>query len=402
MRRFLAAVAAFVLLSACAAPSPVDENVAAAPPTRSTSGALAIFPILDAEAGPSENLVYSPASVDQAFGLLRLGASGNTAAQLDAILPAPRNADYLRNDKRDVEVRLANALFLSDTFRFRETFERAASERYDATSERIDFTRKEAAAKRINAWASAATEQLITEVVTPQGIDDDQAAILANALYFDGKWANKLVSQRTRPFLFGNGGEKPFKFVGDVQSRKLVERDGWQALRLPYRNERYVMDIVMPEERAVMPQAPTIARIQAIAEALNAAEARLVDVLIPQFEVDYSTGLIEALKAIGLTAPFSETQADFGAMVEPGERGVVVDKVQHITKLQVFDEGTRAAAVTTLSIIPTSARIYETPPVPFVADRPFVIVIRDLEAGEILFIGRIADPQPFEPEVQEP
>lgn len=367
---------------------------------REASGALALFPILDREAGPDKNVVYSPASVDQAFGLLRLGASGDTAAQLDAILPAPRSADYLRTDKDDVEVRIANALFLSDDFRFRESYLVSARRRYDATAQAIDVAKPDASAKQINSWADKATEGLIPEVISPSAITPDLVAVLANALYFDGKWQQKLLHGSTRDFLYGDGSERPFKFVGDVQEQKLVETGGLTALRLPYRNTRYAMDIIVPSKRGVMRTAPQTDRIESMGKALDAATPRPVDIAIPQFEVEYDTGLVPTLQALGLTLPFQKDRADLSALVEPGQTPVWVSDVRHLTKLQVFDEGTRAAAVTTVSIITTGSRIYRVKPVPFVADQPFVIVIRDLQEGEVLFIGRIADPQEFTPEVE--
>lgn len=89
-------------------------------------------------------------------------------------------------------------------------------------------------------------------------------------------------------------------------------------------------------------------------------------------------------------------------MAQPGQRPLYVDQFRHIAKLQVFDIGTRAAAVTVMRIVPTAARIEREEAMNFVVDRPFIAVIRDLERDEILFLGRIADPQPFEPEVEGP
>jgi len=74
-----------------------------------------------------------------------------------------------------------------------------------------------------------------------------------------------------------------------------------------------------------------------------------------------------------------------------------VKDATHITKLQVYEDGTKAAAVTVLRIVPTAARLAREQPLPFVVDRPFVAIIRDLRTGAVLFIGRIADPQPFTP-----
>ncbi|RGP41470.1 Antitrypsin [Altererythrobacter insulae] len=399
MKRLLCVL---VPLALAACVTPVSHNnqidfVSAESP----SGAMALLPLLDADAGADKNVVYSPASVDQAFGLLRLGAKADTAAELDRILPAPANADFLRSDKDDVEVRLANALFLSKDFDFNRAFVSAAKSRYDATTQAVDFEAPEATSDTINAWADEATDGLIPKVMAPEAIKPEMIAVLANALYFDGKWETKLTGGDKRKFLFGDGSEKDFVFVGKVLSLKAAKIDGWQAVRLPYSNDRYAMDVIMPDQRRVMDEALSPARIAKFGNALDTAEAQLTDLLIPQFEVDYETSLIAPLKALGLIAPFTDGMADLSGLAESGQRNIIVSDARHVTKLQVFDVGTRAAAVTTISIILTAGRVFETPPVPFHADRPFMFVIRDLETDTILFVGRIADPQEFTPEVEE-
>lgn len=391
---------ATLALAACSTPSKEDSALGMTT-TTGASGAMALFPILDAEAGPGENIVYSPASVDQAFGLLHIAARGDTSAELERILPAPRSAKFLQSNEKDVEVRLANALFLSDAFEINRSFVETAERRYDATTQSVDFRQAQQTAETINDWADEATDGLIPEVMTPDAIKPEMIAVLANALYFDGKWQTKLKSQQQKPFLFGDRRDEDFQFVGEILSLPLVREGDWTAVRLPYRNERYVMDVIMPQTRKIMDEAPSPAVISRVADALADADEVMVDFLIPQFEVDYSAGLIPTLKALGLTAPFTDGVADLSGIAASGQRNIVVSDVRHVTKLQVFDEGTRAAAVTTISIILTAGRTFEKKPETFHADRPFMIVIRDLEADAILFVGRISDPQPFEPVVEE-
>jgi serine protease inhibitor len=127
----------------------------------------------------------------------------------------------------------------------------------------------------------------------------------------------------------------------------------------------------------------------------------LVALELPRFEIDYDIGLIEPLQALGLTLPFDTDRADLSAMAEPGQKPLYVKDATHITKLQVFEDGTKAAAVTTLRIVPTASRLAREDPIPFVVDRPFVVIIRDLQSRQILFLGRISTPQPFTPEAPE-
>ena len=391
--------AAALALGACSARTGPPQS--AGPGGGGGGGALALFPILDAGAEKSENVVISPASIDLAFGLLHAGARGGTQAQLETLLPPPENPLGFESDNDDVRVTISNALFLDDRYRFRDSYVSQVRKTYEAEAIPTDFTDKTGAAGTINRWADKATEGLIPEVITPGAIQADMVAVLANALYFDGLWETKLMSSRQHPFLFGNGTEKAFTFVGETFDTPYAKVDGWEAIRLPYRSDRYAMDIIMPGEREIMAKAPPLEFIERMKRELDGDETEFVQVEIPQFETDFSISLNETLVALGLTLPFDEVNGDLTGMAEPGQRPIVVSDVRHVTKLQVYDEGTKAAAVTTISIVVTGARILPKEPIPFRADRPFIAVLRDLDRDAVLFIGRISDPQPFDPAVAE-
>ncbi|WP_324741525.1 serpin family protein [Tsuneonella sp. CC-YZS046] len=386
-------------IAACAPAPEAGDPVRGEPPAAvapGKHGALALFPMLDAEAGRDENIVYSPASVSQAFGLLALGAGGETLAQLEAVLPSPADAHALESNERDVEVSLANALWLSKDFRFRDSYLAAARNRYDATAERIDMLQPAASADRINAWSNKETKGLIPSFISPDGITPDLVAVLTNAIYFEGKWQQKFTGGGKEPFLFGDGHEEPFHLMSQEMQRASAEKGGWRVLRLPYSNPRYAMDVIMPAQRKVMETAPPLDRIDMLSRAVEKAEPRPTRVRLPRFEIAWEDGLIPSLKALGLTLPFQRGKADLSRMVEPGQAPAYVSAVRQLAKLQMFDEGTKAAAVTGISIVVTSAPIQPPDLLEFTVDRPFLIVLRDLERDVVLFIGRIAAPEPYD------
>ena len=393
-------------LAACAVPQSAPSDDTAPPPEADAgsdadltagSGALDLFELLDAEAGPAENVFYSPASIEQAFGLLALGAAGETREQIETTLPPPRDARFLAFKDKDTEVRLANALWLSDQWRFRDAFVSDARRRYDATAERVDMRQPVATAKRINDWADKATEGLIPVVVTPDAVDPSTAAFISNALYFDARWRTYFDGAEQVPFLFGDGRQEDFVLMREDLQIAQVDQGDWTSVRLPYRNARYAMDVVMPKRRVIAQQAPHFTELEEIGAKLARAKPRWVDMRLPRFEIDYDTDLIAPLQAIGLRLPFDKDRADLSRMIAPGQQRVYVDKVKHLSKLQVFDEGTRAAAVTVMRIVPVSAPPPRPDKIDFIVDRPFIVVIRDLETGAVLFLGRIAEPEPLSP-----
>lgn len=411
MKALLASLA--VLLAAACTQTPAPGS--SAPNERDAVGAggsMALFAELDREAGPAGNVFVSPVSIEQAFGLLHAGTAGSTRQQLESFFGWPQGADVGRQLKRqrqqlldhdtDADLRLANALWLSDAFRFRPAYLDEARQRYAATARALDFAGDPSgAATQINSWAAEQTAGLIDSVITPDALADDTTAVLTNALYFEAEWALMFDGAEAAPFLFGDGREENFRLMTQTEPFAVAERDGWRAIRLPYRGDRFAMDVIMPRERRVMEMAPSAVELEALGTLLDESRLRPVNLWLPRFEIDFDSKLVDPLERLGLTLPFSRNEADLSAMAEPGQQRLYVGDATHITKLQVYEDGTKAAAVTVLKIVLTGGVAPREKPLEFKVDRPFVTVIRDLQTAQVLFVGRIADPQAFTPQEGE-
>ena len=105
----------------------------------------------------------------------------------------------------------------------------------------------------------------------------------------------------------------------------------------------------------------------------------------------WQASLSRAMQALGMTLPFDPQQADFGGLadVEPG--ALFITGVFHKAYVEVNEQGTEAAAATGVAVAATSMPL--DPPPTFIADRPFVFVIRQNDTGAILFVGRVMDPR---------
>lgn len=405
LKRSTLALSIFGAVCACASPpkevtfsSVAGESTAIA----SGPGATAILPILDAEAGPDENVFFSPLSVDYAFSILALGARGETAEQLTSILPPPAPPEAYSHNANGVELRLASRLWVEQTFEPARSYIEQAEARYEAGLESIDKEQPAESAKTINNWADKETNGLIPSVIGPDEISAMQAMVITNAIYFDGDWATKFSGSMMEPFLFGDRTDKPFRLMGLRSNFATVDRKGMRAIRLPYRDRRYAMDVIIPAKREVMQTAPALELIEDLGDRLGEAKSKFVDLRLPQFEIDTNFSLLDPLMKIGLTLPFDSSKADLSGMVQGGGRGLYVGGAKQLAKLQVFDTGTRAAAVTVLSVVITSAAPRDPRrPIKFTVDRPFIVVLRDLENDAILFLGRIANPEEYEPKDAE-
>jgi len=96
--------------------------------------------------------------------------------------------------------------------------------------------------------------------------------------------------------------------------------------------------------------------------------------------------LTNAFKSLGMTAPFSN--ADFSGISD--KYNLVISDIIHKAFIKVDEKGTEAAAATAIILgRDTTASSYPI----FVADRPFIYLIRDTQTKAILFMGRVMDPR---------
>jgi serine protease inhibitor len=84
------------------------------------------------------------------------------------------------------------------------------------------------------------------------------------------------------------------------------------------------------------------------------------------------------------------SQANFSNMTSAS---VTINEVKHKTFVEVNEEGTEAAASTSVGMALTSARMPAEEPFKMIVDRPFFCAIRDNQTGTILFMGSIKDPK---------
>lgn len=406
--RRLALLAGLALLGGCASlPAPVPAaGAAAASADKLEASGFRLFELLRREAPAGENTLVSPVSVQQAMGLVHLGARGDTAAQIEAALGLPPGAAgdaalaaqrrALAGNEGETRIRLANALWLAERAAFRADYLAGAKAEYAATAARLDFAgNPKAAATRINGWAAEQTEGLIPAIVTPDSFSDATLAVLTNALFFESEWIHPFDPPSPEPFLLGSGREQPFPLMSGRSELAYAEGEGWQAVRLPYRPDgRFVMDVFVPLRR----QAD--ARLAAgtyrnLSDRLAKLPPQLVAVTLPRFEIGWKETLNPVLQALGITAAFDPARADLTGIADARGGRLAINRVSHAAKLQVFEIGTRAAAVTAVEIVTTGSRFIGPKPKVLRADQPFHVVIRDTGSGAVLFIGRIAAPDLF-------
>lgn len=344
-----------------------------------------------------ENVFISPFSAAMALGMTLNGAAGTTAEEMRGTLgvagrtPQEINESYrsltelLLSLDGSVSMGIANAIFHERTFPFEPSFMEVSREYFDAEVEGLDFSNEPATLQAVNAWAKEQTNGRIEKVLDDMG---DEVMFLMNALYFKGSWRTQFDPRRTQPQPFtrhdGTQASVPMMSHDRMKLALRTTPEGVQVGELPYGNGAFAMTIVLPprgESVDAFVASLTPARWAALTDGLTQAQLETM-VRLPRFRLTYDDTWNDVLTAMGMGSAFDETRADFSNMSR--ERRLLLSFVKQSAFVDVNEEGTEAAAVTTVGAMPTSA------PPSLVVDRPFVFAIRERLSGTLLFVGKVA------------
>jgi len=254
----------------------------------------------------------------------------------------------------------------------------------------------------VNSWVEKKTNGLIKEVITPGSVDRKTLLILANALYFKGAWEEKFDASKTEEddFHLLNGSSVQVPFMTSKERQLVSAFDGFKVLRLPYKRgkvlkdkRRFSMYVFLPDSKDGLP-----ALVEKVGSESGFLDRHIPykmkkvgDFMIPRFNISFGFEASNVLKGLGLVLPFS-TEADLTEMV--GRRGFNVSRIFHKSFIEVNEEGTEAAACSVKIAMMSGCRLssIKEDKIDFVADHPFLFLIREDTSETVLFIGRVLNP----------
>ncbi|KAM0839125.1 hypothetical protein ACQ4PT_060514 [Festuca glaucescens] len=328
--------------------------------------------LADDAARNNRNLIFSPVSVYAALSLVTAGARERTLSELLGALGALSREDLAgsvhvlseqalpdQSQTGGPRVSFACALWHDKTRPLKPAYIDATVKSYKAQTCSVDFHNKPGeAGKRINAWVRASTNNLITEIVDPSGLCARTDLVLANAIYFKGKWRQPFNEEYTEEDEFHrlDGTAVEVSFMQDDSPRQRIAcHRGFKVLQLDYEEGRqpqalYSMCVFLPNTRKGLPRLTD--RIAAdpdfVRKHLPTGTVEVGEFRLPKFKLNFSTGMNGVLSDLGIKEAFQEGKADFYDMVAddgPGRR-LTLQEVLHKAVIEVNEEGTEAAAVT--------------------------------------------------------
>ncbi|MBA7564701.1 hypothetical protein ES708_06368 [subsurface metagenome] len=264
------------------------------------------------------------------------------------------------------------------------TYAGARGETEEQMANTLHFTLED---NRLHPAFSDQTEERIKDLIPKGAIDELTRLVLTNAIYFNAAWQYPFEEDATfnGVFYLLNGDKITVPMMRQTESFGYAEGDGYQVVELPYDGRELSMLVLLPQtgQFELFEESLNAQRVDDIVKNLNTREVVLT---IPKFEFESSFGLKKTLTAMGMPVAFS-AGADFSGMT--GNPDLFIGEVLHKAFVSVDEAGTEAAAATAV-IMELTAMPGE--PVEVTIDRPFIFLIRDIESGTILFIGRVVNP----------
>lgn len=349
----------------------------------------------------SGNIFYSPYSISAALAMTYEGARGETAKEIKSVFNFPENEilrpnfasvyNNLNEDNGEYELKTGNALWLQKDYPFIKEFVETVEDYYGGKAAELDFVKdSEGSREIINSFIEEQTNDKIKDLIPPGTLSDLTRMVLTNAIYFKGTWEWEFDKTETEERNFKitpeNVIKTPMMFMEPEKTDfNYADTGDLQILELPYKGEKISMLILLPTE--------DLESVTLNSEKLNGYKSKMKEtsldaIYIPKFEFDTKYFMGGTLRSLGMPTAFS-SDADFSGMTL--KEKLFISEVIHQAYVKVDEEGTEAAAATavimdTAAVGPTERRIFN-------ADHPFVFIIQEKETGNILFLGKVADPR---------
>ena len=350
-----------------------------------------------------QNTFVSPASVMLALAMTYNGADGTTrqamarTLELEGMSLDEVNRAFadlksaLKPTDSKVELKIANSLWARNGFVLKPEFIKRNKDYFQAEIASLNFA-DPAATKTINSWVSKNTEGKIDKIL--DRIDPSEVLFLINAIYFKGEWQFEFEKKDTKPDTFRLPGGERKEVPMMSQSRDFFYYKGkdFQSVSLPYGTGSVSMYIFLPDEQTSLDQFERNLTPENWETWMNSFQPAPGDLKLPRFKVEWESSLNETLKAIGMAEAFDPQRANLSqiAAVSAGQN-LDISEVKHKAWAEVNEEGTVAAAATSVGVALTSVQV---PREKFVmkVDRPFFFAIRDNRTKVVLFMGSVANP----------
>ncbi|XP_070509119.1 uncharacterized protein [Chironomus tepperi] len=360
--------------------------------------------------GQSGNVIISPISIRSVLTMALFGAPGSTITRKEMI----NGLKYKHSDKNEKiaetyekltkstgengDVKIANKIYVMKKYTIKPKFQELVMKGFKSKAENIDFKKSDESAGIINKWIEGQTDNMISNLIQPDLLNNETRMILVNTVYFKGIWEYKFeaLNFRNRPY------KEPF-YVSetesvDIEVMKLRENLFFgdfkdldaKALRLPYKDSGIEMLVLLPNKRTGLAGLEENLTEIGVKRLWSKMQKTKVDVQMPKFKIEYQVDLKAPLEEMGMKRMFTD-DAEFGNLINSTER-LHISKVIHKSMIEVDETGSKAASATAGLVLVSrmGGDSEEEKEENFYAKHPFLFYLIEKKTTQILFLGRVA------------
>jgi serpin B len=355
---------------------------------------------------PNQNISFSPVSLNMALAVIYSGAVADTRQEIAGLTGFDLDADEFHHNyfqyfssfaqlETDtlLDFNLANRVFVEQTYPVLDSYKNNVQIYHGGAFEQMDFIgNARRAEQRINAWAEEMTSQRIKDLI-PQGtLDHMTRMVLANAIYIKSDWRHPFEEENNvqKEFHAISSQPRTTDFMTQRESRipylKLEDR---KVIQLPYTSPHLSLMIILPDEKAVTDISAYIPDADQYKEMIDNIRSHDVYMEIPKFKLESQFSLSDHLKEMGMNRAF-DSRADFSGI--GGQRDLFISAILQKVFFEIDEKGSEAAAATAIIVTTTALIPGFEEPMEFIADRPFIFILKENQFNTPLFVGQFVSP----------
>ncbi|KAK6938734.1 Serpin domain [Dillenia turbinata] len=361
--------------------------------------------------GNTSNVVLSPLSIHVVLSLIASGSKGPTLDQMLSFLKSKSTEDLNSLFSQLValifadgsvsggpKLSFANGVWIDKSLPLKPSFKQIVDSVFKAKSSNVDFqTKAVEVVGEVNSWAEKETSGLIKEVLPPGSVNSSTRLVFANAIYFKGAWNEKFDESATKEhdFYLLNGSSVQVPYMTSKKKQMARACDGFKVLGLPYKQgedkRKFSMYFFLPDSKDGLPALVEKVGSESgfLDRHLPYKKVEVGDFKLPRFKISFEFEVSNALKELGVVLPFTEGGLT-GMANSPLGQNLYVSNIFHKSIIEVNEEGSEAAAATAAVVVLASFRMVTK--IDFVADHPFLFLIREDMTGVVLFLGQVLNP----------
>ncbi|XP_007523704.1 serpin I2 [Erinaceus europaeus] len=350
-----------------------------------------------------KNVLFSPLGTKVLLGMIQLGARGKAQEQIRRALKTEEDSmgeefsmlklffSAISEKKQQFTFNLANAIYLQEGFTVKEQYLHGNQHFFQSTIKLVDFQDAKACADTISTWVESRTDGKIKDMFSEQEFGPLTRLVLVNAIYFKGDWKQKFRKEDTELMNF----TKRDGATVNIPMMKAFLRTrygyfseasmGYQILELPFKGDDFSLNIILPAEGINIEDIEKQITAHQIWKWFSEMREEEVDIRLPRFKIEHKLDFKGALHSLNITEIFSGG-CDLSGITDSSE--LYVSKIIQKVFFEINEDGGEAAASTGMDI----PMIMSLSRNQFIANRPFLFIMKNNPTESILFMGRLMNP----------